>query len=431
MRTFIIVWLGQTISLIGSSMTVFAFSIWVWELTGQATALSLFSFFALLPQLLVTPIAGIIVDRWNRKYLMMLGDLVSGLLTITILLLYLTENLQLWHLYLVVAVKSAFEQFQELAYSASISTMVPKQHYDRANSIGFLANSTSLIVAPALAGVLYTVIGIAGILIIDITTFAIAVSTILLVHIPQPAIALNKPLSRKDVWYEIIFGFQYIFARPQLMVLLVWTSLFWFANDLGDSVYSPMILARTNNNAAILGNLASAAGIGGIVGALLLGSRGGFKRRIHGVFLGMVGAGLGKVLLGLSHTPLIWIPSRFFSSLNFPLLGSSNDAIWQAKVQPEVQGRVFATHSAIMLFTSTVASFMAGLLADYIFEPAMMPTGSLASLLGGIFGTGKGAGMGLMYVISSLGLLVISLSGYAFRTLRNVEIILPDPKGEC
>jgi MFS transporter, DHA3 family, macrolide efflux protein len=424
MRTFMTVWFGQAVSLIGSSMTDFAFTIWVWKLTGEATPLALFTFFTKLPQILFAPIAGVIVDRAPRKLLIMLSDTVSALLSITVLLLYVTQHLQIWHLYLIAAIKGTFELFQTLAFSASISVIVPKQHYNRASSMGFLASYGSNIVAPALASILYVVIGIAGILIIDLTTFAIAIITVLIVHIPQPAIKEVEPQTSTNIRQEISFGWQYIAARPSLLSMLILMSLFWFAHDIGAALYSPLILARTGNDAQILGGLASAAGIGGVTGAM--SSWGGYKRRINGVLLGMIGAGLSKIVFSLGTNPLIWIPAQFCSSLNFPLLGSSNDAIWLAKVQTQVQGRVFATRSVVELVTSSVAFLIAGLLADRIFEPAMLSDGSLAPFLGRIFGTGKGAGIAVLYFISSLGLLLVGLSGYAFRSLRDVEMLLPD-----
>ncbi|MDF5724806.1 MAG: MFS transporter [Rhizonema sp. PD37] len=426
MRTFFIICLGQTISIIGSSMTAFAFTIWVWELTNQATALTLFGLFLQVPQLLIIPIAGVIVDSWNRKYLMIVGDMVSWLLTITILLIYLTHNLQIWHLYLAVAVQGIFEQIQEQAYSASISSIVPKQQYSRASSIGFLTKSSPVIIAPALAGALYAVIGLAGILIIDIMTYVIAISSVLLVRIPQPTIAEAGTHSYTNLKQELFFGWRYIAARPSLIAMLVLALLFYFAQNLSSSLFTPLILARTSNDTKILGTVSSAAGLGGIIGALLVSVWAGSKPRIHRVLLGMVGAGLSQTVFGLGVKPLIWIPAQFCSSLNIPIFSSPAQTIWLSKVKPEVQGRVFATRSLFVQPAVVISTLIAGPLADYVFEPAMMPNGSLTSILGWIFGTGKGAGIALIYVISSLSMLLIGIGGYAFRTLRDVEIILPD-----
>jgi MFS transporter, DHA3 family, macrolide efflux protein len=426
MRTFVIIWLGQMVSLIGSSMTAFAFAMWVWELTHQATALALFHVFAQIPQIFITPIAGVVVDRFDRKLLMIAGDMVGGLLTFMILLLYIGNHLQLWHLYLAFAIKCTFEQLQELAYSVSISTMVSKQQYSHASNLGFLAGYGSTIFAPALAGVLYVAIGMVGILIIDITSFIFAVITILRVHIPQPVITEAIKQNPTNIIQDIRFGFDYIISRPSLLALLTLTTLFWFIHDFGDTIYTPMILERSGNDTKVLGSLASAVGIGGVLGVLIVSIKDGFKHRIRGLLFSMVGASFGRIILGLGRTPLIWIPAQLYSSVHFPLLGSSNDAIWLAKVKPQVQGRVFATRSVILLVVSAAAYLTAGLLVDYVFEPAMMPGQSLALLFGWIFGTGKGAGMALLYVISSLCLLMVGFSGYAFRILRDVEIIVPD-----
>lgn len=423
MKTFIIVWLGQLVSTFGSRMTSFAIKIWAWEITGQATALALVTVFTQVPCLLITPFAGIIVDRWNRKLLLIAGDTVTVLSNIAIFLLYLTGNLQIWHLYVIGAVSGAFNQLQDLAYSASITLMVPKQQYTRASSMRSILHYGSIIIAPALAGVLYYVIGLLGILLIDFVTFCIAIATVLFARIPQPPLMEE---SRQNIRGELAFGVRYIFAYPGLLALLAAEALFIFAHDLGAALQAPMILARTGNDARILGSVYSAAGIGGITGAIIISTWGGFKRRINGVLLGMVGAGISKTVFGLGQMPLVWLPAQFCSSLNFPLKGSSSTAIWLAKVAPEVQGRVFAARQMFTLAVSPIASLIAGPLADYVLEPAMMPGGILTPFLGRIFGTGSGAGMAIIYVTTAMCLLLVGVGGYAFPILRDVEHLIPD-----
>ncbi|MGV2831527.1 MFS transporter [Myxosarcina sp. GI1(2024)] len=426
LRTFAIIWFGQTISMLGSSMTGFAFSIWVWQLTGHATDLALFGFFSQLPQIFMFLISGTIVDRWNRKLLMIAGDLMTGMLTIIVLILYSTNHLQIWHLYLAVAIAGVFEQCQKLAFSTSISTLVPKRHYSRASSMGFLASYGSSIIAPALAGVLYVTIELAGIMLLDITTFIIAISTVLLVRIPQPKQPLLDPEKSLSIGRELSFGWNYLTKHSSLLCLLVLISLFWLFHDLGNSLYSAMILARSNNDPRVLGSLASAAGVGGVVGALSMGKWSGFKRRINGVQLGMIGAGLSKTIFGLGAAPLVWIPTQFCSSFNFPVLGSSLDAIWLSKVSPEIQGRVFATRSMIVTIISSLGYLIAGPLADRVFEPAMRSGELLATIFGWLFGTEKGSGIALLYVICALAMLSLGLGGYAVQRLRDLELLIPD-----
>jgi MFS transporter, DHA3 family, macrolide efflux protein len=270
---------------------------------------------------------------------MMVGDTVAVFSTIFILLLHLTNNLQIWHFYLTGAIVGTFNQFQSLAYSASVSLMIPKQHYTRASSLQFVSGYGSNIIAPALAGYLYTVVGFLGIWLIDIFTFALAISSLLFVSIPQPS-PTKKNESEVNVWQDLGLGWRYIATHKSLLALLVVNLLFWLPHDIGDSLYAPMILSRTNNNTLVLGSLASAAGFGGVTGAIIVSTWGGFRWKIKGILLGMMGAGISKIVFGLGRTPWVWIPAQFCSSFNFPLNGSSDTAIWLAKVPPNVQGRV-------------------------------------------------------------------------------------------
>ncbi|MBW4617791.1 MAG: MFS transporter [Cyanosarcina radialis HA8281-LM2] len=414
MYAFFLVWIGQMVSTIGSYMTDFATTIWAWEFTGQATTLALVGFFSQAPGILITPFLGTLVDRTSRKQLMMLSDAIAALSTIALLWLYSTGNLQVWHFYITAAINGTFSQIQHLAYTASIALMVPPQHYTRASSMNSMLHYSSIVFAPALAGSLYYVVGFSGILSIDLITFCVAVLTVWRAIIPQPVTTETKPLNWINLWQETLFGFRYIFTHANLSALLILGSLFWFAHDLGGSLYSAMILARTDNNAAILASLLSTAGIGGVIGASIFSIWGGFKRQIHGFLLGMVGAGLSKTVFALGQQTSIWIPAQFCSSLNFPMLGSSNDAIWMNQVKPEFQGRVFATTSFIGQVTAASATLIAGPLADRIFEPAMMPEGSLTGIFGSIFGTGAGAGMALLYATTSLCLLFIGIGGYIY-----------------
>lgn len=251
-KIFAIVWFGQTISMLGSKMSRFAFGIWVWQLTGQATDLALFGFFTQLPQIFMFLISGTIVDRWNRKLLIIATDCVIGVFTIMLLTLYLTNHLQIWHLYLSQGIIGIFDQLQRLAFSTSISTLVPKAYYSRASSMGFLSQYGSSIIGPALAGVLYATIDLSGVMLIDITTFMFAVGMVSLVHIPQPKSKSLKPKKPLNPRKEFSLGWNYLQKNSSLFYLLALICLFWFFHDIGGSLYSAMILARSDGNAKIL-----------------------------------------------------------------------------------------------------------------------------------------------------------------------------------
>lgn len=427
MRGFAVVWGGQVVSLLGSGMTWFALTIWAWELTGQATALALVAFFHFGPTVLLSPVAGALVDRWDRKLVMMLSDLAAGLMTVVVLILYTTGHLEIWHLYLTGAFAGAFEAFQFPAYSAAVTTMVPKEQYVRANGMLSLAESASGVFAPLAGGILLGVVGISGVLAIDVVTFVVAIGALLLVRVPPPQSTASGQEGKGNLWHESIYGFRYILERPSLLGL----QLVFLASNLTFSfsfaVMAPMILAQTGNNQVALGGVQAVLGIGGVVGGLLLSAWGGPKRRVHGVLLGMaLSSLLGELLLGLGNGPLIWGIGAFFSSFFIPIINGSNQAIWQAKVAPDVQGRVFAARRLIAQLSWPIATLLAGPMADYVFEPAMAAGGRLGDAFGGLVGTGSGAGMSLMFVVTGLLGMLVGLGGYLIPAVRNAEELLPD-----
>lgn len=426
MRAFTIVWIGQVVSLLGSAMTRFALTVWAWQITGQATALGLMAFFSFAPVVLLSPVAGALVDRWNRKLVVMLSDLGAGLATVVVLLLYTGGQLQIWHLYAAALFAGAFETFQFPAYSAAMSVMLRKEQYARANGMMALAQSASEIFGPLAAGAALGVVGITGIMTFDVCTFVAAILAVLAVSIPQPTVTAAGRAGRGSLRQESVYGFRYILARPSLLGLQLAFFTMNLLGTFGFTVLSAMILARTGNDELALSGVNAAAGVGGVIGGLLLSVWGGPKRRVHGVLLGMALSSVGTVLLGLGRALPLWAAGAFITAFFIPILNGCNQAIWQAKVPPDVQGRVFATRRMIAQITVPAAMLIAGPLADYVFEPGLLPGGALVGVFGGLVGTGVGAGMSLMLLLSGVLGIFAGLGGYAFRAVRNAEDILPD-----
>ena len=435
-------------------MSEFALTLWAWQLTGSATALALVGFFSLLPRIFISIFAGIIVDRANRKHLMMLGDAIAASSTLGILILHLSGNLAIWHLYLAASINGGFGQIQELAYSTSITLLVSPQNYTRANSMNSAVHYGSNIIAPAIAGVLYPIIGLGGILPIDLATFGVAIATLVWIRIPQPMkrggarekgsarekrigntedvpqvpqspsppVTKARAVSKLSIlWSEVTFGIRYIWQRDSLRTLLIVTALFWFAHDLGGAIGDPMILARSDNNSQVLGAIFSAAGIGGVTGAVILSAWGGTKRRVNGMLAGFMGAGVAKTVFGLGQSLTVWLPAQFCSSLNFPLLGSSETALWMEAVPPQLQGRVFAANSLVLELVSAIATLIAGPLCDRILEPAMQSETILSSMFASIFGRSAGAGMALLYVSCAIAMFAVGAIAFQLPQLRWLE----------
>jgi len=428
MRAFVILVIGQIISLMGSSMTMFAANLWAWEQTGQATTLSLTALCGFAPTIFLCPFAGVLVDRWDRKLVLMLSDLGAGLATTILLILLTTDNLQVWHLFIANALAGIFGAFQFPATSAAITLIVPQAQYGRANGLMWLASPAANIFGPILAAALMAYVGFYVIMIIDVVTCLVAVSALLFIVVPRPARSQAGRAGQGNLWQEVAYGFRYIFKRPSLLgIQLVFFAKNVFTNPALLVLVSPMILARTGNDELLLGSVMSMGAIGGLVGGALLSAWGGPKRRIHGVLLGMVILRLvGQGGLALGNNLYIWAAASFLVSLCLPIINGSNQAIWQAKVPPDIQGRVFSARRLIAQFPTSFAMLWIGPLADKVFEPALMPNGALAPYLGRFLGTGPGAGMALLIFVGGMLGALIGIGGYLNPHVRNAEDLLPD-----
>jgi MFS family permease len=428
MTAFTIVWFGQVVSLVGTAMSGFALTLWAYRTTGLATALSMVAFFNFAPMIIMSPIAGVLVDRWNRKWTMALSDLASATATLAILLLFLTGHLQLWHLYVTGALSAVFQTFQWPAYSAAISMMVPKTQYQRASGMISMAESGSGIAAPIMAGALVGILGFERLWVIfaiDLITFAIALGALILVTIPNPP--LVEPEHPESLLKQSMFGFRYIWEHRPLFDL----QMVFFASNLIASlcltIFPALVLARTGNNAAALGSTQSAAAIGGVAGGALLTAWGGPKRKVNGVLMGMVLTSLlGTLVVGLGRSLPVWMAGSFLMMVVMTIINGSNQAIWQSKVPPALQGRVFSVRRLVAQVTVPVAMLASGPLADKVFGPAMMPAGSLAPVFGWLTGTGAGTGISLMFVLSGLAGAFVGIVGYLVPNVRDVERLIPD-----
>ncbi len=427
LRGFIIIWIGQVFSMVGSQMTHFAMGIWAWEKTGQATPLALVGFFSFTSLIVFSPIAGVLVDRWNRKWVMALSDIGAGLVTLGILILMLTGQLEIWHLYITGVIGGIFGAFQWPAYSAATTLLVAKKHYARTSGMISMAGSGVGIIAPILAGFLVPIIDFSGIIAIDLVTLVVALVFLMMVAVPEPD---RKPRDRTSgaFFRELVYGFRYLIERRSLLYLQL---VFFFGNlffSVGYTLLNPMILASTGGDAAILGSVQSAGAIGGLLGGSILTAWGGPKRKIHGVLLGWIFSGIfGLSLMGLGGSLPFWLAAHFLMMVATPMLNGSNQAIWQAKVAPKVQGRVFSVRRFVAQVTAPISMAVAGPLADRVFEPALSSTDTwLGKTLDPIFATGPGAGMSLMILISGILVVGVGIGAYRNRQIRHVETLIPD-----
>ena len=406
---FRLLWLGQALALVGREMTWFALTLYAYQKTGQATTLSLMGFFHFLPLILLSPLAGALVDRYPRKWAMLAADLGGGLATGFLLFLFLLGRLEVWPLYLVSALTGALSSLHWPALSAALSAMLEKRDYARASGMMSLAESLAGVGAPILAAALLKPLGLGGIFALDLLGASAAVLSLLLVPIPNPRLEVPEKASLVQ---EALFGFRFILERPSLLGLQLMFFGINFLTTLGTAVLPAMILAKTGFSEAALALVRSASGIGGVAGGLILSLWGGPRKRVHGVFLGMALSSLALALMGAVEEPSAWAVLAFLGSFFIPVLNGSNQAIWQAKVPLSVQGKVFAARRMIAWFANPLAMLLAGPLADRVFGPRY----------------GQGEGIALMLLLFGGMGVFWGLSGYLLPKVREAESLLPDAK---
>jgi MFS transporter, DHA3 family, macrolide efflux protein len=424
MKTFITIWFGQLVSTLGSALTNFALGVWVYETTGSATLFATTMLVWVLPSIALSPIAGVLADRWDRRLVMILADTGAGISSLFIIVMLLTGELQVWHIYVAGFVNAAFSTFQWPAYSAATSLLVPKKHLGRAGGMTQIGEAISQLAAPAIAGALFVTAGLRAVLAIDVATYLIALATLLAVRFPQPKTTPRQEEVRASFLKQAAEGWHVIRGMPGLLGLLVVFAFVNFLVNLTFALYTPLILGLTTPD--VLGYLNSAGGLGMLVGTLLMTTWGGPKRRIYGIFAAETVLGFTTFLFGLRLSiPLLAI-NNFAFMVAMPISNGCSQAIWQTKVAPDIQGRVFAIRRMIAYSIMPLSYALAGPLAEQLFEPWMAEGGALASRLGPILGVGPGHGIALIFVLAgalyTLGVSVILLH----PRIRRLELEIPD-----
>lgn len=421
MRTYFTIWLGEVATTVGSALTSFALGLWIYEQTGSVSFFTLNLLAYAVPELVLTPFAGVIADRWQRKWIMVMGDAGVALVTLVIFFLVLSDNLQIGYIYILTAASSAIGALQWPAYVAAIPLIVPKEQLGRASALSQAGDALSEMLAPMIAGSLYVMsaIGLRGILLIDFATFAFSTTILLLVRIPDHHRAEEQTDQPRTIWQDIVFGWQYITRNRGLLSLMIYYALI---NFLGEFIYplaQPLLFETATPEKA--GQAMSIMGTGMLIGIAIMGIWGGPQRRIRGILLPTMVAGLSVALAGLRPSLTLITLGGFGYFVFLPIIEGSDRALWQTKVAGNVQGRVFAMQSMIATSISPIALILVGPLADHIFEPAMQEHGLLAGSVGLLIGVGPGRGLGLFIVILGLLSVVLSAIAYANPRIRLLE----------
>jgi MFS family permease len=421
---FYLMWFGQLVSQIGSGLTTFAMGVWVYQQTGSAAKFTTIALLSSLPGLALMPIAGALVDRWDKRWTMLLSDAICGLATLSMLLLTVSGRLTIAHIYICVVVFSIAGTFGYLAFYPAITLTVPKRMMGRVSGMTHASQATSQIAGPLLGGLMIAFMGLQSIFLADVLTFIFAIATLLIIHIPKVKKTDEEENASPSIFREALYGWTYIKERPSLLAVILFFTTTNFFLTMALVLFSPMILSF--HTAPVLGSLNSIAGVGMLAGSLVMSAWGGPKDRIRGVLgFSMIISG-SLILIGLTPKILIIAPALFALYFAIPLANSCSKALWQTKTTPEVQGRVFSLRRMISSAMTPISFAVAGPIADRWFEPMLASGGLLSDSVGRVFGVGPGHGMAFIFVLCGAIALTLQTAAFKFPTLRRAESILPD-----
>lgn len=394
---FALIWIGQVFSLFGSGLAGFVVIWWLTSTTGSATVLATATLASMLPGILIGPLVGALVDRWDRRTIMIVADLTGALGAAALAFLFWSDMLAVWHVYLIMAVRSLAGAFHWPAMQASTSLMVPEQHLARVAGLNQMVQGATNIVAPPLGALLIAIWPLHGLMLIDVVTALVAVVSISLVRIPRPPrVAADAP--QTGIKAEMIAGLRYIWQWPGLIMVMLMATVI---NLLLTPAFSllPILVTKHFGGAALqLAAMNTAEGIGIVIGGLLIGVWGGFKRRIHTTIFGLIGMSFSILAIALAPANgfLIAVAGVAIVGLMSPIVNAPLMAVVQSVVAPDMQGRVFTVLGSISMAMSPLGLLVAGPIADAF-------------------------GVQVWYLVGGILSFVMAFLAYAIPAVRNLE----------
>ena len=415
MKKFMMIWIGELISSIGSGMTAFALSIYVYQMTGSVSYVSMVTLLAYLPTILLSPLGGVLADRYDRRLLMIIGDLFSGLGLVYILFGIQASTGSMLPILIGVTFNAVFVALLEPSYRATITDLLTQEEYDRASGMVQMAGNARYLLSPALAGILLALADIRLILVLDISTFFVTITMVALVRK-----TIQKPVKRKSqgFWQEMKQGLSVITGNKGILSLVVIMAIVCFFIGFVQTLTGPMVLAVSD--ARTVGIMESVCAVGMLVGSIwigFVGIKGSYARVlcIAGIFCGVFMA-----LAGVNRN--LWITGAgiFLFFLSLPFMNTCADVLVRVNIPGEFQGRVWGMISLLTQAGTVLAYACCGVLADYLFEPMLSEQGILAGSVGRLIGTGEGRGIGFLLILSGIGM---AISAFVIGQSRGVRAL--------
>ena len=400
-KKYIVLWLSQSISQLGSSMTAFSFILWIYEQTHSALSISIISFCNYVPYILTSIFVGTFVDNHRKKLVMLVSDCVAAIVSLFALVFLMAGNLSVWHIYIINIIVGVSTAFQQPASSVAIAKIVPKDKLSNVSGMNSFSSNLVIVFSPMLAAVFFSIGGLPLILLFDLFSFAIAFFVLLfLIRIPERLTKENF----KSPFAEILYGFHFLKTEKGILyIMLTMAVINFFSRLTYENILSPMILARSSENNLVLGIVNACMGVGGIMGGLLVSMRKESRKKAN---MNYVSAALsfllGDLTMAVGRNVFFWSFAAFAASLPLPFIMAGENLILYKKIPENIQGSVFAVRNAVQYSTIPFGILLGGYLSDYVFEPFMRSNADIVPLLGKIVGIGTGSGMAVMFLCTGI-----------------------------
>lgn len=403
MRTFLILWVTQAFSGLGSAVTSYALVVWSYTQAGSALATAGLMISSYAPYVLCSIFAGTLSDRWDKRRTMLVCDAMAALTTIATLVLLKAGTLQVWHLYLLNALNGLMNTVQQLASEVATTALLPKKHYQRVGGLRYLSSSLNGILNPIIATAMMTLLGMDAVILFDLFTFAVAFVVLLVfIRIPEGEKCTQK---KETLLASVREGLSFLRQKRGILILVFFLAAINLVASMFNATLPAMVIPRRGE--AALGLINSLTGVTTLIGSVIASLLPAPKSRVRVVcWTLMLSMSTENFLLAFGQTVPVWCIGAFLGWICIPLMSANLDAIIRTAIPQEIQGRVFACRNSLQFFTIPLGYFLGGLLVDAVFEP-LMATQNADSFLAAVFGTGKGSGAQMCFALQAmLGVLV-------------------------
>lgn len=424
-KKFLVVWFGQFVSMLGSGISSFGLSLWIFMMTKSATSFAMTFLVQILPGILFAPLAGSFADRFHRKKIIIFTDSLDAVVKVFLVFLLLSKKMEVWMVYPITFISQSLGTFQNPAFNASIPLLVNKEDIPRANGLMQLIRSIQNMIAPIIAGALFAFIGLAGLFIIDFITFFVAIFTILPQKFDQKIEDNKNDNFAKTIVEDLKIAGRVLKSKQGFISLIVVFSILNFIANIVMVLLGPLVMS--NFDTKIYGLVNSISGVAMVIGGFFAGAIPSKEHKVKSVFLSLIISSFGMIIMGVHYHWIVIAIGMFIFMLPTPYANGTLGSLIQLKIENRMLGRVSALIDCLMKIITPLAIIISGFLADDVFNPLLVKGGSLSdTVIGKLLGVGKGRGIGLLFVICGILLLTICLYMFFNKNVNRLEEVNPD-----